>query len=273
VTLAVSCNLSDGVVVGVDSAFTVSMGGTTKVYDSADKLFALGTKPIGVAMYGAGEFGGRVIGNYMAEFEAKHPEVARADAELAVVAETLRAFFHERYMTIVAPALEKSKGKPFADIPETERPGLGLVIAGFSPGQYLSEVWNVLIPNHINVGSAIRVAGQGEFNSNWFALYEPIFRYWWGYDPRVVEDVANYIGTIRAPLTDPEKVGFVNAFGQRQYLFPVGMMPMPVAVEFVKFLVGLVISHHRFEIAASGVGGLARVGIATYRGGPFKIVS
>ena len=72
-TVAMTSNLSEGVILGVDSALTV--GGTkgTKVYDGTDKLFPVGTCPVGVATYGAGDFGGRLIGSYLREFEVGDP--------------------------------------------------------------------------------------------------------------------------------------------------------------------------------------------------------
>jgi hypothetical protein len=46
VTVAVSCNLSDGVILGVDSAVTVpAPQGIVKVYENAEKLFSLGSAP------------------------------------------------------------------------------------------------------------------------------------------------------------------------------------------------------------------------------------
>jgi hypothetical protein len=55
-TVAISCNLSDGVNLGVDSAVTAPSpdGGVMKVYENAQKLFQVGERPIGVATYGLG---------------------------------------------------------------------------------------------------------------------------------------------------------------------------------------------------------------------------
>jgi hypothetical protein len=271
-TVAVSCILSGGAVLAVDSAFTVTMGTMNKVYDSAEKLFTLGERPVGVAFYGAGEFGGRIIGSYIAEFCAKQPRIVAGQGDIASVAEELRAFFYSAYMKVVVPTLENSKGKPFGDIPEGERPGLGLVIAGFSPKAYLAEAWNVLIPVHSTAGSAARLRAPGEFGANWFALHEPITRYFLGADQALAEPIAAYIDSIRQPpLADDEKLALQKLLRSREYQFPVGMMPMPVAADFARFLIELTIAHHRFEMAASGVGGRARVGSVTYRGEPFRI--
>jgi integrase len=54
VTVAVACNLSDGVALAVDSAVTLpdGTGGIAKVYENAQKLFQLGDRPIGIAVFG-----------------------------------------------------------------------------------------------------------------------------------------------------------------------------------------------------------------------------
>jgi hypothetical protein len=57
-SVAVACNLSDGVIVGVDSAITIGdAAAPAKVYEDADKLFGLGDLPIGIAFYGMAALG------------------------------------------------------------------------------------------------------------------------------------------------------------------------------------------------------------------------
>jgi len=53
-TVAISCNLSEGVVLGVDSAVTVAAGNHYKIWEHAQKLFQMGERPIGAAIYGLG---------------------------------------------------------------------------------------------------------------------------------------------------------------------------------------------------------------------------
>jgi hypothetical protein len=62
--------------------------------------------------------------------------------------EALRDFFSTRYLREVAPILEQETGLSFGDIPAEQVPVLGLVVGGFSYGAYLSEVWQILIPEH-----------------------------------------------------------------------------------------------------------------------------
>ena len=49
-SVAVTLTISDGFIVGVDSAVTVSFGpGMTNIYADAEKIFQLGEKRIGIA--------------------------------------------------------------------------------------------------------------------------------------------------------------------------------------------------------------------------------
>src|SRR2546422_625642 len=88
-SVVVSCNLPDGVILGADSAITlpgppvvpgqplppnVMHGGVLKVYEDADKLFSLGERPIGVATFGAGVIGNRTLGSYLREFVVRDPQ-------------------------------------------------------------------------------------------------------------------------------------------------------------------------------------------------------
>jgi len=73
-TVAVFCNLSEGVILGVDSAASFpGPGGVAKVYENAEKLFQLANRPIGVAVFGLGGLGTRSIGCYLRKFGLHDP--------------------------------------------------------------------------------------------------------------------------------------------------------------------------------------------------------
>jgi hypothetical protein len=94
-SVAVSCNLSDGVILGVDSAVTVSAAGKGifKVYEHSQKLFQIQDKPIGVAIFGMANIGERTIGSYLREFEVKNPNnVLNTAKTMAEIVEAIRVF-------------------------------------------------------------------------------------------------------------------------------------------------------------------------------------
>jgi len=118
-TVAVSCNLSDGVILGVDSAITLSgspagqsnIVGVIKCYEQAEKLFQLGNKPIGIATFGIGGIRGRSIGNYINEFEIKNPRnVVFEPTNVKDIVEELRAFFLQIYVDTIIPDVETQTG-------------------------------------------------------------------------------------------------------------------------------------------------------------------
>jgi hypothetical protein len=190
-SVAVSCNLSDGVIIGVDSAVTISFGqGVTKIYENAEKLFQLGDKRVGIAIYGLAGLGERGIGSFIREFESKDPNgVMERECSLSEITEALRVFFQDSYRRTVGSALERLKGKPFDSIPLLEKPLLGLIVGGFSSGAFLSEVWELLIPNHALPNEAHRIYGPGEFGVSWHATSTPIQRYLKGIDFTMMDEL------------------------------------------------------------------------------------
>jgi len=276
-SVAVACNLSDGVILGVDSAVTVGVPGSpgvaAKVYENADKLFQLGELPIGVAVYGIATLGTRTIGSFLREFECCNKALLEGSGSVSDVVEALRAFFMERYRQVLVPALEKEHGKPFADIPQDRRPPLGLVVGGFSQGQYLSEVWNITVPVHENSRSAQQVREPGNFGSQWFALFGPIQRYIKGIDEALLGGLARYFEQkLGRPLDGTEQADIQTLVAKFEYRIPFASMPLPEGIAHTRFLIELVINHHRFAVGAPVVGGKAKLGMVTYRGATFELL-
>jgi hypothetical protein len=208
-SVVVACNLSDGVIMGVDSAITlpaappmpgaplppnVMIGGVLKTYEDAEKLFPLGERPIGVATFGAAVINTRTVGNYLREFVLKDPGgIVSTPSSIRDVVEQLRIFFYDAYLRLVVPAVEQAHGKKFEDIPDADRPSIGLVVGGFSANEYLSEIWTIVVPVHNAPSSAILTRAQGNFGANWYALYEPITRYIKGYSPNLREILSKVV--------------------------------------------------------------------------------
>jgi hypothetical protein len=109
-SVAVLCNLSDGAVIGVDSALTVlGANGVERVFEDGAKLFQL-NKKMGVATYGLAGIAGRSIGSFLYEFESTHQDMEHQP--MAEIAESLRAFFYEAYTKYI----ESVHGMPFDEI-------------------------------------------------------------------------------------------------------------------------------------------------------------
>lgn len=276
-TVAVACNLAEGVILGVDSAITMDdgQGHVVKTYENATKLFQLGKKPIGIATFGLGALGNRIIGICLREFEKQDPQgVVTKDASLEETVEQLRQFFFEEYNRVVVPGIEQKNQKKFAEIPEANKPILGLAVGGFSSGKYLSEVWQILIPQNTSTKSAMRWCEEGNFRSVWFALNDPIFRYHKGYDRNLLNEVIGCLSQARGkPLSDTENKTIEGILLKHEYQIPFSGMPIDEGVAYVKFLVEMVINHHRFSVGAPVVGGKVQIGVVTYKSGQFRILN
>lgn len=275
-TVAVSCNLSEGVILGVDSAVTVPspQGGVAKVFENAEKLFQLGNRPIGIAVYGIAGFENRGIGSFIREFEIKDPEgVVSGKNSLSLVVEELRAFFSDVYSRAVVPIIEESAKKKFDEIPMEQIPMFGLVVGGFSEGSYLSEVWNIVIPLHKDKESSVKSRDQGSFGTNWFATFEPIRRYIKGYDPVLVDELIAYTQQLKGQdYTTDEISKMAEILNKHEYVIPFDAMPLEEGIAHTRFLVELAISHHRYAVGAPIVGGKVNLGKVTYKGDRFEIL-
>ena len=185
------CNLSDGVIIGVDSALSVwGTNGVEKVFEDGEKLFQL-KKKIGVATFGLAGMAGRCIGSFLYEFDSK---------PLEEIVESLRVFFRAEYVKFAELIYEK----PFDDI-DIELSNLGLLVAGYSPNSFLSEAWEIRIPAHKDVGSARQGYKPGEFGLAWFAMSEPIERYLFGISIAGLQDITTYVAELLGrPLTEQE---------------------------------------------------------------------
>ena len=275
-TVAIACTVPDAVILGVDSAVTIGdANNPIKVYEDAEKIFQLGNLPVGIAIYGAASFGVRTIGNLLREFELKNPNgvLGKNKKNIKDIVEQMRIFFTAEYTKTVVPAVEALKGVPFAQIPDTEKPGLGLVVAGFSIGTFLPEVWNILIPTHAAPDSAVLQIASGNLGSAWFASFTPVFRYIKGHDPSLLNDVIGKCEEIHgAAFTEDQKKSIRDVANKSEYQVVFNAMPVATGIEYVRFLVQLVISHHKFATGAPIVGGCPRIGFVTYRGEQFKIL-
>jgi hypothetical protein len=262
-------NLSDGVVIAVDSATTMfsGPGAISKVFLDADKLFQLGTSKIGVATYGVASLHGRTIGSFIREF-------VRANADLPTmpigdVCERLRGFMLDYYRTFS----EQIHGLPFDQIPSNMKGILGLVVAGFSPNTFQSEVWEIQIPVNETPGSAMRRNAPGSFGLSWYAASMPINRYIKGLDPEMSVKIRTLFETILGRgLTPQEQQQFQVILNEHEYHINYDGLPIKIGIACAKFLVDFVIGHYTFAETHPIVGGRAKIGIVTYSHDAFTLL-
>jgi hypothetical protein len=282
-TVAISCNLSDGVILGVDSAVTVPVGDHLKIWEHAEKLFQMGDRPIGAAIYGLAGFGERSVGSYFREFQEKNPnQVLSSRNDVADVVEALRSFMDTSYRTTIAAAITAA-GRDFGqELQAGTIPALGIVVGGFSTGQYVPELWQLLIPYHTAPNSALKRLDRGANGVTWYSMYEPIVRYINGYDQNLIFELRQYIegpGMLGRTLTAPEQDAVAQILSKYQYTVPFASMPIEQGIEYVRFLVDFAIKHYHFSSGFAHqpwtekvVGGRVRLGVVTYKGESFRIL-
>ena len=269
-SISVVCNLSDGLILGVDSAVTLTMSGEiTKVFEDAEKIFRLDGSRVGVAFYGMADIQERSIGSFVREFETGEGYRSRLkSAPIGEITESLRDFFFRAYVAYY----ETVFGMPFGEIDDGSKLTLGLIVGGFSPNAFLSECWHILIPWNAEANSARQIFKPGEFGASWFASSEPIMRYMNGYDPEVTHSMKMKVAEILGrALTSDEEKGIVDTMLSKRYLVSFSGMPIRVGVEWVRFLLQLAIGHYRFTTPHPVVGGSPRIGVVTYRQDGFDI--
>jgi hypothetical protein len=231
------------VILGVDSAVTVPVGDHVKIWENAEKLFQLGEKPIGIAIYGLAGFADRSVGSYFRQFEKENPGgVLTSENDLSIVVESLRNFMHTAYHANVVPAIQAA-GRDFnQDLQAGNVPVLGMVIGGFSSGQYLPELWNVVVPYHAQANSAQHRLTRGQIGVTWYSMYEPIMRYIHGYDAAMVMELTTHVeGLFGRPFTQAENDALAAIRSKYQYTVPFASMPIDQGTEYVRFLV----DHHQ----------------------------
>lgn len=268
-TIAIACNLADGIVMGADSALTLSgtvetpngtQEGILKVYNDAEKLFSLYGWPVGIVTYGVALLNHRTIQSYIREFEVKHIADSEQPWSIQQIAEEMWKFFSEKYRSQFAQVLEKRTGKTFEQIALEQRPVLGFMVGGFSPDQYLSENWDVMVQTNTMAEGVRQVRAPGNFGSDWRGETEGIVRFHKGFDFRILDAVIQRIvdayGISLSPELLKELQGIVL---HAEYQIPWDGMPLQEGVDYVKFCLGLMINQTKFVIGAPTCGGTVRI--------------
>jgi hypothetical protein len=270
-SVCVAFNLSDGVVIAVDSATTMIdvSGAISKVFLDADKLFQLGDLRVGLATYGLASLHGRTIGSFVRQFLSDEANADIGSLSLRDLVERLRRFFYEHYRSY----FELVHSLPFDDIPANLKGQLGLVVGGFSAGSFQSELWNVVIPVHQQEFTAIQKNAAGAIGFSWYASSIPISRYIKGIDPALSASVRSVFETILGRgLEQGELDQFGAALEQHEYRIRTEGMPIQSGIACAKFLVDLVLGHYRFCETHPIVGGKTKIGVVRYDHNAFQIL-
>ncbi len=139
-TIVLALKVGDGLVLGADSASTVTTrNGYHNSYFNAEKLFNLDRRlPLGLLTFGLGGLAGRSVSSHVKDlrealadaFDSRHLDVSSYSVGRA--AELVREHFFEG---LYKPTIEAGE----------DAPAMGFIVAGFSAGVRTGEVWTVTI--------------------------------------------------------------------------------------------------------------------------------
>ena len=269
-SIAVACNLSDGVILGTDSAITVGgigqlpdgqrQEGILKVYNDAVKVFGV-SKQIGVMSVGMAMLGSRTIGSYIREFCITEIEQREVDT-VEDLARRLQTFFTERHRQVLAPIAEQQLEVSYDEIPFEKQPKVNMVVAGFSPNEPLSEIWELIVPQPGEGDPVHCRKSQGQFGTDWFGQYEPITRLIKGFAPRLLDKLVDFFGIREEVQSNQEMQGNLSAIiADAEYKIPYDAMPLQQGVDHVKFLLDTVINQTKFTVGAPICGGQVRIAV------------
>lgn len=279
-SIGVVCNLADGVVLGVDSAATIHgehrsptgevTRGVLNVYEESEKLFELKGRPAAVMVTGLATFAERTLESYVREFETtKLSRLSEEEAgDLDKVVDCLRDFFRDIYSKVIQPAVERETGQPFQKLPRERKPVADFVVAGFSQGQYLSEVWHFRLPILPDEPEKPqRVRDRGSFGTNWYGHTGAIHRLIKGYDPQLIEELmSNLVQDFGLKESKKLREGVQGLLQRHETPMPYQGMPLGVGIRHVKFLLDVVIGHTDFAVGGPICGGRTRIAAVTRDG-------
>lgn len=258
-TIAVTCNLADGVVMGVDSAVTIeNPSGQSRIFGDGEKLFTLWDRPIAVSVWGLGSLVQRTIGSYISEFE-KTNNGAKEAPLLEDVATALWKFMNLKYRESLAGLPPGPDRDALMKNPDQRRT-LGLMVGGFSQDAYLSEAWEVQAAQDDPSRGVSCAASQGFFGAAWRGMTEAITRFIKGmpasYPDELYGTMLAHYGLKPDPALEKQLTDRIASW---EYRIQFGGMPLQEGVDFVRFLLDVMINHSRFVEGAFGCGGPVRI--------------
>lgn len=251
-TIAVACNLADGVVIGTDSAVTIEKPGSqSRVYSDGIKVFTVKDRPLGMATWGLASIEGRTIRSYIVEFETTRAEQVQ-QSEIGDVAKALRQFLNAKFIDGM-----KAAGTVLAP---DDRAVLGLLVAGFSKGAYLSEVWDIRAEQDDEKLGVTCIMPRGTFSAAWRGLTDGIERLMNGVGTTHAQMIYDIIHKHQPLKQTPEMIQeIVDALDSWRYRIRFNGMPLQEGVDYVRFLLDVMINHSRFVDGAFGCGGPVRI--------------
>jgi hypothetical protein len=284
-TIAVAVKVHDGVVLAADSAASIMhpQGGppglAAWVYNNANKVVRFMRElPVGGVTWGSGSIGPVSISTLARDLTQRFCEsspsgwsVAPVNYTMKDVAEkTRRFFFEEKYLAAYpVPPVPTTPPTGGAAPALPARPSLGLLIAGFSTGADLAEVYRIEI-NDGNCPAPILAQSAEATGYLWYGQPDALDRLLLGYDARLRSVFEQLLQQVGVPLPQlGTVVDGLMAQVTQGFDIPLHTPPMLIqdAIDLAAFLVQTAIGFSRFRAGSPTVGGPIEIAAITKHDG------
>ena len=264
-TICISVKVSEGLVLAADSTATI-MGwlgapaaepGVLKAYDNARKLTHIKDYPIGTLSWGTYLIGSRSVVSLINEYEYSLPSLVEETEKRKRSGDASAAPFSINVREIADGLFKHVKKYYEAEFQALkDKPELGILVSGYSSGQYFPEQWYFSLPNATDL-TLIRpdINGKPDFGSNWFGLTDALVRLHHGRDDRLVKKLAEKFN-----VPESEIVDLTSEF---QYPVYFNGMPLQDAIDYATFMANVAIGRFRFVIGPTLCGGEVDVAVIT----------
>jgi hypothetical protein len=264
-TICISVKVSEGLVLAADSTATI-MGwigtpggepGILKTYDHARKLSHIKDYPIGTLSWGTYLIGARSIESLINEYEYSLPSVVEETEKRKRSRKAAVAPFSFNVREIADGLFQHIKKYYDAEFQASkDKPDLGILLSGYSSGQYFPEQWIFSLPKSTEL-TGIRPDENGKpvFGADWFGLTDAIVRLHHGRDDRMIKKVAEKFKVPEQEIFDLAK--------ELEYPVFFNGMPLQDAIDYATYMVNVEIGRFRFVIGAPLCGGEIDLAVIT----------
>jgi len=260
-SIAMVVKVSEGLVLAADSASTLHgrvegpggiQEGVLKTYYNARKLLQIGNFPIGVLTWGQAYVGLRTVESLVREWEHdQHWQSRKGYQEAHGDSYSARACAEG-----LCQHLTSAHAREFGNLPEEQRPQLGMIVAGYSEGQFFPEIWRFVLPFEDQAHDQRPDRdGQPDFGASWFGLTEPLVRLHWGRDDAVIKIMSEKFG--------PSQQEIYDILQPLQYQIPFALMPLQDAIEYANYMLNVAIGRYRFVLGPELCGGQIEIAAIT----------
>ncbi len=258
-TIAVSVKVNDGIVLGADSAATMSNeSGVLNTYNHANKIFNLRKGlPIGVAIHGLGSIGASSIGTLLKDFrriitDEKEFKLKKPNYTIEDVTKKLSEFLFDKYKAAFAQLTQNAE--------------LGLFVVGYSSGADSPEEWQIRIENAQKDPAVFCSQPQQNTGISAGGVTEAVLKLFGAYPPAVGGIIA------AAQIPDDKKTDIMNKLNSLAVSLVAPAMPIQDAIDLAQFAAETTKHYVRFLPGPPTVDGQIELAAITKHEG-FKWVS